>query len=121
MDFLRRYGLLLVVSGMLAAFQAAYVVVGLVPSPAAQSIARYSLPVCFALWVQADSRARRCTPCFDFGAFVLFTWAVSVPWYLFWTRGWQGLPIALMFFGALIFPGFVAIFVWNLRMAAGGW
>ena len=64
-NFLRSYGWLLTVAVMLGAFQAAYVLAGVVPSTAAQLIAWYTLPICLTMWVQEDARSRRCTPCFD--------------------------------------------------------
>ena len=111
-DFMRYYGGLLIVTAMLAVFNSVYVIAGIPPSGPAQLIASYTLPLCFVTWVQADARTRRCTPCFDFGTFILAIWVFSVPWYLIWTRGWRGLLLAMMFFGLLIFPTCVAIFVW---------
>jgi hypothetical protein len=112
--FLRFYGGLLIVSAMLAVFDSVYVIVGITPSNPAQLISTFTLPICFATWVQADARARRCTPCFDFGWFVGATWIFSIPWYLIWTRGWRGLLLTFMFFGLFILPTFVAVFVWTV-------
>ncbi len=97
---------------MLAVFNSVYVMAGVTPSTPAQLIASYTLPICFVTWVQADARDRCCTPCFDFGTFVLAIWFVAVPWYLIWTRGWRGFLVTFMFFGLLILPTFVAVVVW---------
>ena len=110
--FVRCYGALLVVSGMLAAFHSAYVIAGVPQSPAALMIASFLLPVCFVTWVQFDARKRRCTPCFDFGTFVMATWAFSVPLYLIWTRGSWGVPLAAMFVALFVLPYLVAMIVW---------
>ena len=97
---------------MLAVFNSVYVVAGITPSAPAQWILSYTLPICFVTWVQADARFRRCTPCCDFGTFVLATWLIAIPWYLIWTRGWRGLLITAIFLGLLILPTIVAVFVW---------
>ena len=112
--FLRCYGWLLIVAAMLAVFNSVYVVAGVTPSTFARLITAQTLPICFATWVQADARSRRCTPCCDFGMFVLATWILSVPWYLIWTRGWRGLLVTASFFGLLILPSLTAVFVWIL-------
>ena len=118
-DLMRRYGELATVTVMLAVFNSVYVVAGAEPSTPTQLIASYTMPICFVRWVQADARARRCTPCFDFGTFVLVTWVFSVPWYLIWTRGWRGLLVTFMFVGLLVFPTFVAVVLWIVLAIAG--
>ena len=119
-NFLRCYGALLIVDGMLAAFSSAYVIAGITPSNAAHLITSWTFPIFLVAWVQADARSRRCTPCFDFGFFLLPIWTLSVPWYLIWTRGWRGVLVALMFYFLAVFPGVVANIVWIVVVMSVG-
>ena len=111
-SFLRCYGALLFVTIMVAGFNSVYVVIGVVPSYAAQMIGAFTLPIYFVAWVQSDARGRRCTPFFDFGTFMMATWPVSVLWYLIWTRRWRGLLLVLMFLGLLFATTIVPFVVW---------
>lgn len=109
--FLRCYGGLVAAAVVLAVFNTVYVVTGTIPSPAAQMIMAFALPLYMMSWVEADAYQRRCTPCFDFGFFLFLTWLISIPAYLIWTRGWRGLLVILLFVGLFIFPIFSAVFV----------
>jgi hypothetical protein len=95
--FIRCYGSLFGATVLLSGFICVYVVLGIMPSRLAQWIIYYTLPICAVAWVQQDARLRRCTPCFDFGMFVLMIWWLAIPWYLIWTRGWRGLAVLGMF------------------------
>lgn len=75
--------------------------------------------VCFVTWVQYDAGRRRCTPCFDFGTFVMATWGFSVPVYLVWTRRWWGVLVAVMFLGLWLLPFIVAMIVWIVMAVVG--
>jgi hypothetical protein len=55
----------------------------------------YALPVTLALWVAADMRQRRRTPCFDLPFLLLLAWPLSLFWYCIATRGWYGLLLAI--------------------------
>ena len=48
-----------------------------------------------AWWVHADRRARGVGMPFEFEAFVVFLWPIALPYYLYRTRGWWGLPLGL--------------------------
>lgn len=66
----------------------------------------YILAGSMALWAVVDaSRSRRSVP-YDFGSLVFFTWPVSIPIYLFSTRGWRGfIPVGwfvLLWFAAAV-------------------
>jgi hypothetical protein len=113
-NFLQSYGMLLIFATLVSIFTSLYAATGIAQSLMAEAISSWTLPICFVLWVQADARSRRCTPCYDFGMFVLFTWLVSVPWYLIWTRGRRGLAVAFLFFGLLVAPSVTADLVWLL-------
>ena len=41
-------------------------------------------------WVIFDARVRRIGVPYDFGYLVLFTWPISIPYYIIRTRGWKG-------------------------------
>jgi hypothetical protein len=69
-------------------------------------------------WVHFDARQMHSTPCFDFGLFVPGTWQLSVPAYLFWTRGWIGLLVMLLMWCLFAFPGVSATIVLDLTR---GW
>ena len=112
--FLRSYGWLLIVTAIVAVFQSLYVIAGTAPALYAQLIADFTMPVCFMTWVQTDARIRRCTPFFDFGTFVFFTWSIAIPVYLIWTRGWRGVLVTFMFLGLWILPAFIATVVWTV-------
>lgn len=73
----------------------------------------FGIATCVAMWTVRDARTRRCTPCFDFGTFVFFTWFISMPYYLIATRGWHGLLIIVtaIFTMFVIAIGFVLVFV----------
>ena len=100
--FLRTYGPLYLVALWGAVYSAVYEVAGTQPSGLAELTFRIGTGTFLAMWVRSDARARKCTPCFDFDTFVFFTWIVSVPGYLFATRGWRGLVIVVSAFGAFI-------------------
>ena len=46
-------------------------------------------PSSLALWLLADARRRHRSLPYDLGMFVFLSWPVSVPLYLFFTRGWR--------------------------------
>ena len=48
-----------------------------------------------AWWAHADRRARGMGMPFEFEAFVVFLWPIALPYYMFRTRGWWGLPLGL--------------------------
>jgi hypothetical protein len=58
-------------------------------------IGAYAIPTLTAIWVAADLKERRRTPCFELPFLLLIAWPVSLFWYCIWTRGWQGLALAL--------------------------
>ena len=100
--FLRTYGPLYLVALWVAIYSALYEVVGIQPSGRAEFTFHIATGTFLAMWVRSDARARKCTPCFDFDTFVFFTCVVSVPGYLFATRGWRGLMIVLSIVGVFI-------------------
>ena len=111
--FLRSYGALYAIALVVGMYSAIYATARLPISPVVQIVFSCGTATCLAMWACLDARSRRCTPCFDFGTFVFFTWYITVPCYLIATRGWPGLLIAFttvftMFVAAL---GVVIVFV----------
>ncbi len=52
-------------------------------------------PCSVALWLLADARRRQRSLPYDLGMLVFLSWPVSVPLYLFATRGWRAFaPLA---------------------------
>jgi len=103
-DCLRSYGYL----HATALLFGMYCAIDLAPwqpvSPVVEIVFVWGIATSVAMWTVLDARARRCTPCFDFGTFVLFTWFITVPCYLIATRSWRGLLIVF----TTIFTMFVA-------------
>jgi hypothetical protein len=93
---------------VLAVLEPIYALVASVPGPAPRNIAeiifRYALPYTTALWIVADAKERRRTPCFDFGFFVLATWPLSLFWYCISSRGWRGLGLSIGLIALAIVP-----------------
>jgi len=54
-------------SAVFAAFAAAYQLVGIEPSRPAALLFSYGPPAAVAVWVDADARRRRRSPCWDLG------------------------------------------------------
>jgi len=65
-------------------------------SAATDLMLRFAFALVIALWVRADRRSRRVSLPYEFDAFVSFFWYVAMPYYLYKTRGWRGLVIALV-------------------------
>jgi len=78
-------------SAIFGLFAAAYQVAGIEPSSPADLLFSYGPSAAVAVWVDADARRRRRSPCLDLGTFVFFAWPVAVPAYGFWSRGAGGL------------------------------
>ena len=114
-DFFYRFGLLIALSVLVATYLCAYLAYELYPSENAFYLASYVLPIASAIWVQRDARRRKCTPCYDFGTFVIFTWMFSVPAYMIWQYGWKGLAMTALFVGIWFVPTIAYIAFWMLK------
>ena len=91
--FLRSYGALYAIALIVGVYCAIYAVSSLPVSRDVQIVFSFGIATSLAMWACLDAHSRRCTPCFDFGTFVFFTWYIAVPCYLIATRGWRGLLI----------------------------
>ena len=107
----RTYGGLLIVTGLLSAFQLAYVLTNTIPSQPARLISMFAFQICVVTWIQGDARDRHMTPCFDFGMLVLATCPLSVVEYLVRTRRGHGVLVAFFFLVLTFLPASIAQFV----------
>ncbi|HET8966131.1 MAG TPA: hypothetical protein VFN20_07950 [Candidatus Acidoferrum sp.] len=58
--------------------------------------------------IHFDRRARNFSVPYEFDAFMFFAWPFLMPWYLYRTRGKQGLLYAAATYGIAILPSFAA-------------
>jgi hypothetical protein len=77
-----------------------------------------ALAVLIAMFCVADARARGLTLPWIFGFMIMAAWPVAAPVYLFWSRGYRGLPWALLLIGSAVTTMLVAgIFALALYIA----
>jgi hypothetical protein len=115
---MKRFGplvMLLVAIALSSAVPAAYVGNGKPLSDAAQISTSLVFSVGFIIWVVADARTRRQTPCYDFGFLVTVFFPVSLLWYVVWSRGWRGTLMLAALVGLWILPPLCAAVAWELR------
>jgi hypothetical protein len=82
------------------------------PSEEAQVLTSYGVTLAVVLWVIADARTRRKTPCYDFGFLVAIFFPASLLWYVFWSRGWRGLLTLSTLVGLMLVPWLSASIAW---------
>ena len=81
-------------STVFAAYDAWLLLRGLAPTGGLFFIHRFILYALLATWVVADAeQSHRARPTFDYGALVLFLFALYVPYYLITTRRRRGLLV----------------------------
>ena len=110
---------LVLYSAVFTGIALAYQVFGAEPSRPAQLLFSYGPPAGVAIWIEADARRRRRSPCWEFGAFVLFGWPIAVPAYCFWSRGRGGWPLLAGLGAAVLAPSVLAVLLWSLYQALG--
>src|SRR6187549_3557462 len=66
-------------------------------SPTGSSVFLYNIAFafCVAWFVESDRRVRGIHAPFEHGAFIFFLWPVALPFYMFRTRRWWGVVLAL--------------------------
>jgi hypothetical protein len=106
-------------SAIFTCFAVGYQVLGSEPSRPAALLFSYGPPAAVAVWVEADARRRRRTPCWEFGAFVLFAWPIAVPTYCFWSRGRAGWSVLVGLLAAILAPTLLGALLWILYQALG--
>jgi len=75
-------------------------------------IAVYAIPIALAHWMAADYRARGHTLPYELPFFLMLVWPLSLFWYCAWTRGPQGLLLAVGLFFLAYLPQFATSVVW---------
>jgi hypothetical protein len=98
-----------------SAFLVAYVAIGSAPSQGAQQLTSVGLSLAMVLWVMADARLGRRTPCYDFGFLVAAFFPASLVWYVVWSRGRRGLLTLGFLSGLMLLPWASALAAWALR------
>jgi len=106
-------------SAVFAGFAAAYQVVGIEPSRPAALLFSYGPPAAAAVWVDADARRRRRSPCWDLGTFVFFAWPVAVPAYCYWSRGPAGWRTTAGLIAAVLAPSIIGAVLWTIYRMIG--
>ena len=56
------------------------------------------------LWIQSDAKKNSIGTVLDLGFLIYITWPVTIPWYVFKTRGRAGWRLLLAFFAVIISP-----------------
>ena len=115
MRWLGPLGIPIATAALSAAFQVAHVAAGRPPSESTQQLVVIGLALAIVLWIMADARRRRQTPCYDFGFLVAVYFPVSLIWYVFWSRGWRGFLTLVGLVGLWFVPWFTAMAAWVLR------
>jgi hypothetical protein len=72
----------------------------------------YAVPIALAHWMAADLRARGRTPPFELPFLLMIVWPLSLFWYCIWTRGPQGLLLALGLFFLAYLPYIATSVFW---------
>lgn len=108
-------GILVATVASCSAFLVAYVAIDSAPSQGAQQLTSFGLSLAMVLWVMADARRGRRTPCYDFGFLVAAFFPVSLVWYVVWSRGRRGLLTLGALFGLMLLPWVSASVAWALR------
>jgi hypothetical protein len=108
-------GILVATVAACSAFLVAYVAIGTAPSQTAEQLTSFGLSLAFILWVVADARKGRRTPCYDFGFLVAALFPVSLVWYVVWSRGRRGWLVLGGLFGLMLLPWASAFVAWVVR------
>jgi hypothetical protein len=72
-----------------------------------------------ACGVEADRRGRSVGSSYEYAAYVFFLWPVVLPIYLFQTRRWRGLAVALGVIMLSEVPSFVALIAYFWLVSSG--
>jgi hypothetical protein len=68
------------------------------------------------MWIAADARQRRKTPCYDVSFLVWVTLYASIPWYAISSRGFlRGIPLLFLIQFLGILPEIAATLMWAVR------
>lgn len=96
----------------LSAFHAAQVPV----PPLLELLSAYCWTILVVLWIEADARRRRITPCYDFGFLCGATYPSSLIGYCLASRGWRGLGMLALLAFLWVVPYVVSSIVVAVRL-----
>jgi hypothetical protein len=80
---------------------------GLGTSSSTDLLWAFEFRLILAWWVSVDRRIRDFNVPYEFDAFVFFTWPLSVPYYLYRTRGGRGVLLSGCIYIFYLTPGVV--------------
>jgi hypothetical protein len=106
------WGLLLTTVAALTAVEFGYAAAGTALPDSVARLTSIAYRLAFALWIMADARIRRQTPCYDFGFLVAVYFPVSLIWYAFWSRGLRGILVLAALLGLMLLPWSSAVVAW---------
>ena len=108
-------GILFAIVALFSIFQFAYVALGTSDPEIAARLTSIGLSLAFVIWMMADARIRRRTPCYEFGFLVAVYFPLSLVWYVFWSRGWRALFVLTGLFALMMLPQLSAVMAWIFR------
>jgi hypothetical protein len=104
-------GILFAIVALFSIFQFASVALGTSDPEIAAQLTSFGLALAFVIWMMADARIRRRTPCYEFGFLV---W-VYFPLSLVWSRGWRAVFVLTGLFALMSLPRISTVMAWVLR------
>jgi hypothetical protein len=107
-------------SGVFALIGLAYQILEAEPSRPAALLLSYGTPVAVAVWIDGDARHRRRSPCWEFGAFVVFAWPIAVPAYCFWSRGRRGWRLLGALLTVIVGPAVLGTLIYAVYRGVAG-
>jgi hypothetical protein len=84
------------------------------PAPRFEYLTGYIFAWMTMMWIVADARRRRATPCFDFGFLCLVTYPLSLPVYCLCSRGWRGFLMLGVLVALWVLPVFMGAILGTL-------
>jgi len=109
--------------GLVLAFESVYMAMlryyGGAPSGSAMGLYSAAFALAIVCGVNADRRGRAAGRVYEFDAFVFFLWPFVLPVYLFQTRRWAGLALALGIFLSYQLPWLAALLMDRWLYASG--
>jgi hypothetical protein len=108
-------GILFAMVALFSIFQFASVSLGTSDPEIAARLTSFGLTLAFVIWIMADARVRRRTPCYEFGFLVAVYFPLSLAWYVVWSRGWRALFMLTGLVALMFLPWLLAVMAWILR------
>jgi hypothetical protein len=108
-------GILFAIVALFSIFQFASVTLGTSDPEIAALLTSIGLSLAFVIWMMADARIRRRTPCYEFGFLVWVYFPLSLIWYVVWSRGWRAVFVLTGLFALMLLPRISTVMAWVLR------